>query len=412
MASSAATAPAGVKHSADQPARWGAVYAMALCTFVLIASEFMPVSLLSPIARTLSLTEGQAGQAIAISGIFAVIASLSLTSVLGTLDRRLALLGLNALLVVSGTVVAFAQTYLVLMAGRALLGVAIGGFWSMSTSIAMRLVPEKSIAKALAIVNGGNALATVIAAPLGSFMGGLIGWRGAFFCVVPVAVAAIVWQAVTLPTLPVAEKRSVGSMFTLLRRPAIVLGLVTVAMLFVGQFALFTYLRPFLEKVTHVGITMLSLLLLVVGVAGFVGTLLIGRVIEAGLHRTLIAIPAIMAATAAALAFLGGSVAATAALLAIWGLVGTAAPVAWWTWLARTVPEDAEAGGGLMVAIVQLAITFGATVGGIVLDAVGPSPEFLVSGGLLVVATLAAVAVRRLDRRDRPATSASAAPAV
>lgn len=399
MASLAAAASAGVTRSTDQPARWSAVYAMALCTFVLIASEFMPVSLLSPIARTLSLTEGQAGQAIAISGVFAVITSLSLTSVLGTLDRRLALLGLTALLVVSGTIVAFAPTYFVLMAGRALLGVAIGGFWSMSTSIAMRLVPEESIPRALAIVNGGNALATVIAAPLGSFMGGLIGWRGAFFCVVPIAVAAIVWQAVSLPKLAVETKGSARGMFALLKRPAVLLGLVTVALLFVGQFALFTYLRPFLEQVTHVGVATLSGLLLVVGVAGFVGTLLIGRVIEAGLHRTLIAIPAIMAAVAALLALLGGSTAATALLLAVWGFVGTAAPVAWWTWLARTVPGDAEAGGGLMVAIVQLAITLGATLGGLVFDAAGPAPEFVMSAGLLVLATLAAVAVARLDRR-------------
>ena len=395
----AATAPTDATRAADQQAHWGAVYAMALCTFVLIASEFMPVSLLSPIARTLSLTEGQAGQAIAISGVFAVITSLSLTSVLGTLDRRVALLGLTMLLVVSGTIVALAPTYLVLMAGRALLGVAIGGFWSMSTSIAMRLVPEGSIAKALAIVNGGNALATVIAAPLGSFMGGLIGWRGAFFCVVPVAVAAIVWQAVTLPSLAVETKGSARGMFALLKRPAVLLGLVAVALLFVGQFALFTYLRPFLEQVTHVGLSMLSGLLLVVGVAGFVGTLLIGRVIGSGLHRTLIAIPAIMAAVATGLALLGGSTAATALLLAVWGFVGTAAPVAWWTWLARTVPGDAEAGGGLMVAIVQLAITLGATMGGIVFDAAGPATAFLASAGLLVVATLSAVAVARFDRR-------------
>lgn len=399
MASLVAEAPIGAERSEDQPARWGAVYAMALCTFVLIASEFMPVSLLSPIAQTLSLTEGQAGQAIAISGVFAVITSLSLTSVLGTLDRRLALLGLTALLVVSGTIVAFAPTYLVLMAGRALLGVAIGGFWSMSTSIAMRLVPEVSVPKALAIVNGGNALATVIAAPLGSFMGSLIGWRGTFFCVVPVAVAAIVWQAVTLPTLAVERKGSARAMFALLKRPAVLLGLVTVALLFVGQFALFTYLRPFLEQVTHVGVAMLSALLLVVGVAGFIGTLLIGRVIDAGLHRTLIAIPAIMAAVAALLALLGGSTAATAILLAVWGFVGTAAPVAWWTWLARILPGDAEAGGGLMVAIVQLAITLGATFGGLVFDAAGPAPEFLASAGLLVLAALAAMAVARLDRR-------------
>lgn len=81
-----------------------------------------------------------------------------------------------------------APNYLLFMLGRALIGVVIGGFWSMSAATVMRLVEEHHVPRALAILNGGNALATVIAAPAGSFLGGLIGWRGAFFCVVPVAV--------------------------------------------------------------------------------------------------------------------------------------------------------------------------------------------------------------------------------
>jgi predicted MFS family arabinose efflux permease len=133
-------------------------------------------------------------------------------------------------------------------------------------------------------------------------------------------------------------------------------------------------------------------------VSGFVGTILIGRVLEDGLYRTLIVLPAIMAATAVALAVFGESAAATAVLLAIWGLAGTSAPVAWWTWLARTLPDEAEAGGGLMVAIVQLAITLGATVGGIVFDRAGPLAEFLASAALLALATLAALAIVRSRR--------------
>ena len=391
----AATAEPVAARIDDQPARWGAVYAMALCSFVLIASEFMPVSLLSPIARTLDLTEGKAGQAIAISGLFAVITSLSLSSVLGKTDRRIVLLVLTSLLVISGAIVAFAPTYVIFMVGRALLGIAIGGFWSMSAAIAMRLVPSHAVPKALAVISGGNALATVLAAPLGSFVGSLIGWRGAFFCVVPVAVAAVIWQAVTLPPLPVAERQSARGMFALLRRPAVVFGLLTVAMLFVGQFSLFTYLRPFLEQVTHVSPALLSVMLLILGVSGLIGTVLIGRVLNGGLFITLAVLPALMAAAAVALTVVGTSVVAVGILLAVWGFAGTSAPVAWWTWLARTVPDEAEAGGGLMVAIVQLAITLGATMGGIVFDAAGPRAEFLASAGLLAIAALAAVAIGR-----------------
>ncbi|MDR8085732.1 MFS transporter, partial [Acinetobacter baumannii] len=76
---------------------------------------------------------------------------------------------------------------------RALIGVAIGGFWSMSAATGMRLVPAHAVPRALAILNGGNALATVIAAPAGSYLGAVIGWRGAFFCLVPVAAIALAW---------------------------------------------------------------------------------------------------------------------------------------------------------------------------------------------------------------------------
>lgn len=377
---------------------WGAVYAMALCVAVLVASEFMPVSLLSPIAADLRLTEGQAGQAISISGIFAVITSLSITVLTGEFDRRVVLIGLTAMLVVSGTVVALAPDFLVLMVGRALLGMAIGGFWSMSAATVMRLVPAESVPRALAIIYGGNAIATTVAAPLGSFMGGLIGWRGAFFCIVPLALAAVIWQAVTLPPLP-AESWDTGSgMLRLLNDRHVVIGLSAVTLLFMGQFALFTYLRPFLEQVTGASVPTLSGLLLVVGVSGFVGTWLIGRVLENRLHLTLAVIPAIMATIAVALGLFGASTWITAALLGVWGLVGTAAPVAWSTWLTRTLPNDAEAGGGLMVAAIQLAITAGATAGGVVFDLGGPVVEFLGSAAVLALAAVVGFAASRMQR--------------
>lgn len=149
--------------------RWGAVFAMALAAFTLVASEFMPVSLLTPLATDLHISQGQAGQGISVSGLFALLTSLMIAAVAARMDRKRLLLGLTALMIVSGTVVAMAPSFQVFMLGRALIGVAIGGFWSLSAATAMRLVPEAQVPRALALVNGGNALATVIAAPLGSF---------------------------------------------------------------------------------------------------------------------------------------------------------------------------------------------------------------------------------------------------
>ena len=389
---------------------WAAVFALTLCVSTLIASEFMPVSLLTPIASDLHVSQGQAGQAIAISGIFAVITSLFIASATQGVDRRVLLLALTALMIASGAIVAFAPNYAIFMVGRALLGVVIGGFWSMSTATVMRLVSEDAVPRALALLNGGNALATTIAAPLGSYLGQYIGWRGAFFCVVPLAAVTLAWQFMTLPSMPSRERASGVAAFKVFRRPQVPLGMLAVALFFMGQFALFTYLRPFLETVTAVDVTTLSLMLLGIGIAGLAGTFAIGIALKHSLYGLLISMPLAMAAIAGGLVAAGASALGVAILLMMWGLIGTAAPVAWWTWVSRALPDEAEAGGGLMVAVVQLAITLGAAFGGMLFDAWGYQATFLASAALLMSSSLVAVLAARSSQAaiDRAAQSDAA----
>ncbi|WP_286809053.1 MFS transporter [Leclercia sp. UBA2479] len=384
--------------SGKHPAHWSGVFAMTLCVFALIASEFMPVSLLTPMAQTLRVTEGMAGQGIAISGAFAVVTSLFISVLAGTLNRKTLLLGLTCIMAISGAVIAMAPNYLTYMAGRALIGIVVGGFWSMSAATAMRLVPVHRVPLALAIFNSGNALATVVAAPLGSWLGSVVGWRGAFFCLVPVAIIAFVWQLLSLPSMPVTRQAAASrNVFMLFRRRVVTLGMLGVGIFFMGQFTLFTYIRPFLETVTRVDAATVTLVLLVIGVAGFIGTTLIGRVLKRGFYPTLMAIPVLMAITALALIAFGSHVAIVTALLGLWGLISTAAPVGWWAWVPRTFPQNAEAGGGLMVAMVQLSIALGSTVGGMLFDHHGYQSTFLASAAMLIIATVLIFLTSRAD---------------
>ena len=384
--------------SGKHPAHWSGVFAMTLCVFALIASEFMPVSLLTPMAQTLRVTEGMAGQGIAISGAFAVVTSLFISVLAGTLNRKTLLLGLTCIMAISGAVIAMAPNYLTYMAGRSLIGIVVGGFWSMSAATAMRLVPVHRVPLALAIFNSGNALATVVAAPLGSWLGSVVGWRGAFFCLVPVAIIAFVWQLLSLPSMPVTRQAAASrNVFMLFRRRVVTLGMLGVGIFFMGQFTLFTYIRPFLETVTRVDAATVTLVLLVIGVAGFIGTTLIGRVLKRGFYPTLMAIPVLMAITALALIAFGSDVAIVTALLGLWGLISTAAPVGWWAWVPRTFPQNAEAGGGLMVAMVQLSIALGSTVGGLLFDHHGYQSTFLASAAMLIIATVLIFLTSRAD---------------
>ncbi|BDH45896.1 MFS transporter [Salmonella enterica subsp. enterica serovar Choleraesuis] len=369
---------------------------MTMCVFVLIASEFMPVSLLSPIATDLNVTEGLAGQGIAISGALAVLTSLTISRLAGRVDRKYLLLAMTVLIAISGLIIALASSYLVYMAGRAMIGIAIGGFWSMSAATAIRLVPKHQVTRALAIFNGGNALATVVAAPLGSYLGATIGWRGAFLSLVPVAAIAFIWQCFSLPSMN-GNKNSATqvSVFRLFMRSAVSIGMLACGLFFMGQFALFTYVRPFLETVTRVDSSGLSLILLLIGIAGFIGTLIVSTFLNAKFYLTLTVIPGLMAVIAITLIFTGHYVWVVSLLLGLWGMLATAAPTGWWTWIARTLPDNAEAGGGLMVAVIQLSIALGSTAGGIVFDHLGWHSAFAMSGLLLLIAVVLTITTSR-----------------
>lgn len=138
------------------------------------------------------------------------------------------------------------------------------------------------------------------------------------------------------------------------------------------------------------------------GLAGAVGTWVIGRLLSRRLFSILVAIPLLMACIAAVMMAFGEMKAPVFLSLVGWGFLGTAAPVGWGTWLSRVLPEDAEAGGGLQVAVIQLAITAGASLGGLLFDVAGWQSTFTLSAVLLCGSALMSVAAWRMARRCTP----------
>lgn len=393
---------------AAEPA-WGAVFAMTLGVFGLITAEFLPASLLTPMAATLGVTEGMAGQTVTATAAVALVTSLVISVITRNTDRRTVLLAFSVLLVGSNLLVAYAPNLTVMLLGRVLLGVAIGGFWTMSAATAMRLVPEAMVPRALSIIFSGVSVATVAAAPLGSYFGHLIGWRNVFLIATAIGAFAFVWQWFTLPRMASSGSARMGTLLEVMKRPAMRAGMLAVILVFTGHFAFFTYLRPFLETVTGVGVNGLSGMLLGFGIANFIGTSLAGFLLERNLRLTLLLMPLAMGAMALALVLLGRAPVADAVLVALWGMAFGCVPVAWTTWITRTVPDEAESGGGLIVAAVQLAITLGAAVGGVVFDHAGANGVFVGAAVVLLVAAAAialrlpAVAALPSDARAAPA---------
>ncbi|MDW6002414.1 MFS transporter [Vibrio mangrovi] len=375
-------------NSPSQVGVWSAVLSMSLCVAMLIASEFMPVSLLTPMAHGLSATEGQTGQAISVSGLFAVVASLAITTVAGRINRKVVLLAMTTFMLLSLVMIAVATNFTTLMIARALLGICIGGFWSLATAVIMRLVPEDRVSSALAVMYTGQAMAAAFAAPIGSYLGGIIGWRGVFWVLVPIVTINLIWQLISLPSLPVKKSQSVGAVIQVMKRPYFIRGILAVLFTFSGAFSMFTYLRPFLETVTGADVTLLSQLLLALGCAGFLGTWIGGKYANNHVVRMQQGIPVSMGLVTAGLLAFGQSAAAAALLLIIWGAMNTVLSICWMAWISQNVDDEPEIGGSLMVAAIQAAILFGAAFGGALLDSFSIEETFIGSITLSALALL------------------------
>lgn len=180
---------------------WMAVFSLTMGVFGLLTAEYLPASLLTPMATDLGVSEALAGQAVTVTAVVALFAGLLVPKLTGRLDRRAVLLAFTILMIMSNLLVALSSSLAVLLTMRILLGIALGGFWSMAAAVAMRLVPAWLVPRALSIIFSGIAVGTVVSVPLGSYLGGLYGWRSAFVAAAAVGGLTLAFQLFTLPRM-------------------------------------------------------------------------------------------------------------------------------------------------------------------------------------------------------------------
>jgi predicted MFS family arabinose efflux permease len=356
---------------AGETAHWPAIGALALGVFGLVTAEFLPASLLTPMAADLHISEGTAGQTVTATALVAAVAAPSIPLLTRNLDRRLVMLALTVLLVVSNGLAIAADNFALLLVARVLLGVALGGFWSLSGALALRLVPADRFARAMALILTGVSVATVCAAPLGAWMEQHWGWRSAFMAAGAVSLLTLAVQLATLPALPARDKPNLRVLGQLLLRPGVRVALLAVLLIISGHFAGFTYIRPLMENITHLSVQAVTAILLGYGIGGFFGNLVGGAIAQRSERRAIMLGGAVIALLAAGLLVAGTSAAYTAVAIVLWGFAFGAFPVGFQTWIVRAAPEQAEGAGGLMVAAFQVAIATGAIGGGLLVDHVG-----------------------------------------
>lgn len=381
-------------------AKWPAVVSLALGVFGLVTAEFLPASLLTAMAADLSITEGVAGQTVTATALIGAIAAPSIPLLTRRINRKYVMVLLTLLLVLSNALAATADSLWTLLVARVLLGVALGGFWSMAAALAMRLVPEHQFPRAMSLILTGVSVATVCAAPIGAWMGELWGWRSAFIAAGAVSLITLVSQLFTLPSLPPIANPNLRVLGELLTRPGVRMALLAVLLLISGHFAGFTYIRPLMENVAQLSVGAISAILLGYGIGGFFGNFVGGYIAGRSERYAIVFGGTLIALLAASLLLAGHSAIVTAIAIVLWGFAFGAFPVGFQIWIARAAPDQAEGAGGLLVAAFQVAIATGAIGGGLLVDSIGA-----LGGPIFAVITMTLGTLLALRYGPRPATA-------
>jgi len=386
--------------------------ALTLAVFIYVTTEAMPIGLLPLMAEDLGTTESAVGLLVTGYGLIVVVASLPLTRLTRGLPRRRLLCVLLGAFVVATGLSAVAWNYWLLMGARMMTALSQALFWCIVTPAAAGLFRPEVRGRAVSILYGGVAVATLAGIPAGTWLGQQTSWRMTFFALSGLAVLVLVAVAALLPDTRAGHGAADrGSSPDRGRYLSIV---ATTAVAVTGGFTAFTYISPFLTNVSGFAESSIGPILLVRGIAGLAGVFVVGYLVDRHGWLTMLGVIGLQAAALAGQYAFGASQVLTVITIFLSGFALSGLPATLGSRVLTYAPGASDMASAGTSTAFNVGITAGAFLGSVLLPGPGVRSTALF-GALLSLAAFAIVLAEPLfasRRRMTPATADEPLPAV
>jgi len=382
---------------------WGALLALSAAAFLFVTTETLPIGLLQPIGADLGASDSTVGLLVTYYGLVVVFTSLPLTQLTRAMPRRTLLTVVLAVFVVSTIASAVVDSYVMLLCARVVTAASQALFWSVVVPTAAGLFRPEIRGRVLAVLFAGSSLAAVVGVPAGTWLGQQMGWRAAFVGLASAALLTMIAVAVLLPNAqPGWDEDARGPQADVRRYVLLIL---VISLVVTGAFTFFTYVSPYLTDVVLLSPAMVSAALLLRGLAGLVGVVVGGALVDRRPNLAVALPVGVQAVALLGLRVFADNPAVALTLVALTGLAFAALTTALATRVLAVAPGNiALAASGVSTAV-NVGITLGALFGSNLLAAFGPQSTAVVGGLLTLAGFILALGEPLLSRQPRPANA-------
>ena len=366
---------------------WIALIVLSLSSFAIVTTELAPIGLLSALAHDLNQSEAITGLIVTGYGWVAAISALCSIVLLIRFPRKMVLMIMLLILAISNIIVAYSSSFNMIFSARIIGAIAHGSFWALIGAVAYSLVPKHQLGLATSIIFSGVSVASILGVPLASYLTQLSSWRLAFEFLGLLSFIVCILILLFVPKIPDQAPLASGFFKKVLQHSTLNRLFILTVLIISSHFAAFTFIEPFLSQIAQLESGQITLLLLVFGLAGLIGNILAGKLIDRHLHTIILISLVFISGSVFAFGYLGYQVTLSIAIvfLALWGVSIASIFVGLQTWVLKQANDLASAASAIYVAVFNASIGLGALIGSFMLQYVTLNRAFEIFTIFLII---------------------------
>lgn len=360
------------------------IYTMMLGTFGVLSTEMGVVGILPQISQYFNVDITQAGLFVSLFALTIAICGIFMPLIFSKFDRKKSFILVLAIFTIFSTVGAFVTDFNIALICRIIPAVFHPIYCGLALTVAAEIVEPEKAQDAVSKVIMGVSAGMIVGVPITTFVASNFGYQYAMMWFSLVTFIALVATIIFFPKLP-GKEQSYGGQISVAKTAVFIISVLGVIFLNAGMYTSYSYISEFLNSITNIFGTELSIVLFIYGVASIFGNWLGAKLLNKNTNTTVLTFPIIFSFILIGMFIFGSIKIPTVILMALWGLLaGIGNDIAQY-WMVSAAPEAPEFANGIFLSMGNVGVTIGTTIAGAVVLSMGVQYVMLAAIAVLIL---------------------------